>query len=109
MFWGDRDALEDEISNMKAVRDGPHIVRLWEEYYKKDDCYLVMELMVGGELFDRIIKKRSFTEKEARDVTRCMLDALHYMHKKRVVHRDLKPENLLLTVSTVILSNDFLL
>jgi len=97
MFWGDRDALKDEISNMKAVRDGPHIVRLWEEYYKTDDCYLVMELMVGGELFDRIIKKRSFTEKEARDVTRCMLDALQYMHRKRVVHRDLKPENLLLT------------
>lgn len=98
MFWGDRDALEDEISNLKAVREGPHIVKLYEEYYNKHDCYLVMELMQGGELFDRIIEKKTFTEAEARDVCRCMLEALDYMHKKRVVHRDLKPENLLLPV-----------
>jgi calcium/calmodulin-dependent protein kinase I len=99
MFWGDRDALEDEISNLKAVREGPHIVKLYEVYSYANDCYLVMELMLGGELFDRIIQKRTFTEREARDVTQCMLDALKYMHNKRVVHRDLKPENLLLPVS----------
>ena len=99
MLWGDRDALKDEISNLKAVKDGPHIVKLYEEYSDKHDCYLVMELMQGGELFDRIIQKRTFTEKEARDVCRCMLEALQYMHSKRVVHRDLKPENLLLPVS----------
>eukprot|EP00545_Synedropsis_sp_CCMP1620_P013214 CAMPEP_0119011510 /NCGR_PEP_ID=MMETSP1176-20130426/5724_1 /TAXON_ID=265551 /ORGANISM="Synedropsis recta cf, Strain CCMP1620" /LENGTH=1102 /DNA_ID=CAMNT_0006964353 /DNA_START=51 /DNA_END=3359 /DNA_ORIENTATION=+ len=101
MFWGDRDALEDEISNLKLVRDGPHIVKLYEEYYNKQDCFLVMELMDGGELFDRIITKRTFTEREARDVTQCMLEALHYMHSKRVVHRDLKPENLLLPSTKV--------
>lgn len=101
MFWGDRDALKDEISNLKLVREGPHIVMLYEEYYDKQDCYLVMELMQGGELFDRIIQKRTFTEKEARDVCRCMLEALDYMHNKRVVHRDLKPENLLLPVSNL--------
>ena len=100
MFWGDRDALEDEISNLKAVRDGPHVVKLYEVYTNISEyCFLVMELMQGGELFDRIIQKRTFTEKEARDVTRCMLEALKYMHGKRVVHRDLKPENLLLPVS----------
>mmetsp|Transcript_44023 Transcript_44023/g.65288 ORF Transcript_44023/g.65288 Transcript_44023/m.65288 type:complete len:1102 (-) Transcript_44023:68-3373(-) len=96
MMWGDRDALEDEISNLKTARNGPHIVKLYEEYYISSECFLVMELMRGGELFDRIIEKRTFTEKEARDVTVCMLEALQYMHQKRVVHRDLKPENLLL-------------
>ena len=101
MMWGDRDALSDEISNLRAVREGPHIVKLYEEYYEKSTyCYLVLELMDGGELFDRIIEKKTFSEKEARDVTRCMLEALDYMHTKRVVHRDLKPENLLLSVST---------
>lgn len=100
MLWGDRDALTDEISNLKAVREGPHIVKLYEEYYEQNTyCYLVLELMDGGELFDRIIEKKTFSEKEAREVTRCMLDALAYMHSKRVVHRDLKPENLLLSVS----------
>lgn len=101
MFWGDRDALADEISNLKAVRSGPHIVKLYEEYYNNHDCFLVMEIMQGGELFDRIIEKKTFTEAEARDVCRCMLEALDYMHTKRIVHRDLKPENLLLPVSQI--------
>ena len=99
MMWGDRDALADEINNLKAVREGPHVVQLYDEYYEKNYCYLVMELLLGGELFDRIIEKRTFSELEARDVTRCMLEALDYMHTKQVVHRDLKPENLLLPVS----------
>ena len=63
---------------------------------KKSLCHLVVELMEGGELFDRIIEKRTFTEREARDSIRCVLEALKYMHDRRVVHRDLKPENLLL-------------
>eukprot|EP00535_Pseudo-nitzschia_heimii_P013383 CAMPEP_0197200068 /NCGR_PEP_ID=MMETSP1423-20130617/34206_1 /TAXON_ID=476441 /ORGANISM="Pseudo-nitzschia heimii, Strain UNC1101" /LENGTH=1327 /DNA_ID=CAMNT_0042653941 /DNA_START=677 /DNA_END=4660 /DNA_ORIENTATION=+ len=63
---------------------------------KKSLCHLVVELMEGGELFDRIIAKKAFTEREARDSIRCVLEALKYMHDRRVVHRDLKPENLLL-------------
>lgn len=91
--------MKDEVTTLKAVRDGPHIVQLCDEYYELRYCYLVMELMNGGDLFDRINRKRIFSELEAREVTRCMLEALEYMHAKRVVHRDLKPENLLLPVS----------
>jgi serine/threonine protein kinase len=96
MYWSDRDALEDEISNLLLLRDGPNIVQLYHIYEESNDCFLVMELLEGGELFDRILQKRTFTEKEARDVCKCMLNALKYMHERRVAHRDLKPENLLL-------------
>ena len=99
MFWGQRDALKDEIKNLKEVRAGPNIVQLYEIYEEKNFCYLVTELMPGGELFDRIIEKKTFSEKEARESARCVLQALEYMHRKRVAHRDLKPENLLLAVS----------
>jgi serine/threonine protein kinase len=54
---------------------------------------------LGGELFDRIIEKKIFSEKEARECCQCVLSALEYMHERRVAHRDLKPENLLLAVS----------
>ena len=57
-----------------------------------------MELMEGGELLESIVEKKTFTEKEARNSTRCVLNALAYMHSKRVAHRDIKPENLLLSV-----------
>lgn len=96
MMWGQRDALKDEIENLKKVREGPNIVQLYEVFEQEKYCYLVCELMPGGELFDRIIEKKTFTEKEARSACRCVLEALEYMHSNRVAHRDLKPENLLL-------------
>merc|ERR1712000_4200 len=49
----------------------------------------------GGELFDRIIEKGSYTEQEARQVTRDMIRGIEYLHSLGIVHRDLKPENLL--------------
>ena len=98
MVWGDRDALQDEITNLKLAREGPNIVQLYEVYEERAFCYLVMELMEGGELLESIVEKKTFTEKEARNSTRCVLNALAYMHSKRVAHRDIKPENLLLSV-----------
>lgn len=96
MLWGDRDALEDEINNLILVRDGPNIVQLFEVYEEKSHCFLVMGLLRGGELFDRILELKTFSEPQARECCRGILTGLAYMHEKRVAHRDLKPENLLL-------------
>jgi calcium/calmodulin-dependent protein kinase I len=79
----------------------PNIVRLVNAYDEPDQYYLVMELVTGGELFDRICEKECYTELEARDTARILLAALEFMHAKKVVHRDLKPENLLLEVSSI--------
>jgi len=54
-----------------------------------------MELMTGGELFDVLLEKEQFSEKEARDVIRPIIDAIGYCHSLGIVHRDIKPENLL--------------
>ncbi|PIO70310.1 kinase domain protein [Teladorsagia circumcincta] len=54
-----------------------------------------MELVTGGELFDRIVAKGSYTEKDASHLIRQVLHAVSFMHGNGVVHRDLKPENLL--------------
>ena len=56
-----------------------------------------MELMDGGQLFDRIIKRGVYSEADARDVCVLLLDAIRTIHKAGIVHRDLKPENLLLS------------
>lgn len=109
MIWGDRDALQDEINSLVRVREGPNIVQLYEVYEEEVDCFLIMELMRGGELFERILEKREFTEREARDCVKGMLKGLEYMHERRVAHRDLKPENLLLEddVGTTVKLADF--
>lgn len=46
--------------------------------------------VTGGELFDRIVAKGSYTEKDASDLIRQVLEAVNYMHEQGVVHRDLK-------------------
>lgn len=51
--------------------------------------------VTGGELFDRIVEKGSYTEKDASNLIRQVLEAVDFMHSKGIVHRDLKPENLL--------------
>ena len=52
--------------------------------------------MNGGELFDRVVKKTNYTEKEARDTCKILLETIGFCHGKLIAHRDLKPENLLL-------------
>ena len=65
------------------------------------------ELVQGGELFDRIVSKSHYTEKEARDLVKLFLETMAYMHDSDVVHRDLKPENLLLTSGMIPLPLSF--
>lgn len=57
--------------------------------------YLVLELMTGGELFDRIVEKEHYSEKEAADTIKPIVDSIRYCHSMGIIHRDLKPENLL--------------
>merc|ERR1712085_136316 len=74
----------------------PHIIRLYKVFEEKDFWYLITEKMMGGELFDRIVAKSYYNEKEARDVCKILFEAIGMCHDNAVAHRDLKPENLLL-------------
>ena len=91
---GKEDSLENEIKVLRRLKH-PNIVQLLETFEDKHKVYLVMELVTGGELFDRIVEKGSYTEKDASGLIRQVLEAVDYMHVQGVVHRDLKPENLL--------------
>lgn len=91
----DEISLYHEINILKKLKH-PNIIRLYEVYHELNYFYLVTELMKGGELFDRIIQKESYTEMEARNVARKLFSAIAYCHSQNIAHRDLKPENLLL-------------
>lgn len=85
--------LKDEVEILKKL-DHPHINKLDEIYDTKHHLYMVLELLTGGELFERIVEKRFYSEAEAAQVTRQIASACMYMHERGVIHRDLKPENL---------------
>ena len=94
----DEVALKDEIQVLTELKH-KHIIRLYDVFDESQFYFLVTEKMLGGELFDRIVQKSYYNEKEARDVCVILFDAMKYCHDHHVAHRDLKPENLLLTVS----------
>jgi calcium/calmodulin-dependent protein kinase I len=91
----DEAALLDEVSILQELKH-QHIIRLFDFFDEPNTYYLVMERMRGGELFDRIVAKAYYNEKEARDTCKIVLEAVGYCHENHVAHRDLKPENLLL-------------
>jgi len=86
--------LEREIKIMKKLKH-PHILPLIEVFENVDNIYLILELVTGGELFDRIVEKGNYSERDASIVVNQILQAVLYLHSQGVVHRDLKPENLL--------------
>jgi len=92
----DQLALQNEVDILSQI-DHPNIVKLHEIYDEKARFNLILELMTGGELFDRIVEKEHYSEKEAADTIRPVIDAIRYCHDMGVAHRDLKPENLLYT------------
>ncbi|KAG9260755.1 calcium/calmodulin-dependent protein kinase type 1D-like [Astyanax mexicanus] len=90
----DHSNLENEITVLKRIKHN-NVVSLEDFYETRTHYYLVMELVSGGELFDRILDRGVYTEKDASLVIRQVLEAVTYLHQNSVVHRDLKPENLL--------------
>eukprot|EP00300_Choanocystis_sp_HF-7_P025700 c2780_g1_i2.p1 GENE.c2780_g1_i2~~c2780_g1_i2.p1 ORF type:complete len:339 (-),score=78.46 c2780_g1_i2:102-1118(-) len=75
--------------------DHESIVKVFEVVYTPKHFVIVMELLRGGELFDRIVAREYYSEQDARVFCRQLLDAIAYMHDRNVVHRDLKPENII--------------
>ena len=53
----------------------------------QDKYYIVTQLATGGELFDRICEQGRFTEKDASQTIRQVLEAVDYLHDNNVVHR----------------------
>ncbi|XP_039219326.1 ribosomal protein S6 kinase alpha-4 isoform X1 [Crotalus tigris] len=84
-----------EVAALQICETHPNIVKLHDVHHDQYHTYLVMELLRGGELLDRIKKKQHFSESEASQIMRSLVSAVSFMHDSGVVHRDLKPENIL--------------
>jgi len=89
-----RDCRE-EIEILLRHGQHPNIISLRDTFEDSQHVYLVTELMKGGELLDKILKQKFFSEKEARCVMEVVTTVVKSLHLNGVVHRDLKPANIL--------------
>lgn len=95
----DMGDIEREIEIMGKISHD-NVIRLFEVFDEPKKMNLIMELVSGGELFDKIVALGNFKEKDAAKVMGTLCAALDYLHKMDIVHRDLKPENILLSDKT---------
>jgi len=84
-----------EIEVMLRI-DHITLVTLYEIYQTDTEIQLVMELLQGGDLFDRIKSQKKFAEEHTKEMMRQICLGVKYLHDRKIIHRDLKPENILL-------------
>ncbi|CAE7309501.1 cmk-1 [Symbiodinium microadriaticum] len=72
---------------MRAL-DHPNIVKLLDFFEEETNFYVVLEYLPGGELFDRIVKKTFYSEREARDTVRLIALAIKYCHDKEILRNE---------------------
>jgi calcium/calmodulin-dependent protein kinase I len=93
----DAVALQSEIMCLKQVCDCDCIVQLTEVFDETDFTYMVMEVLPGGYLIDKIIEKHFYDEAKGLIIAKRLITAVEYCHYNSIAIRDLRPENMLLT------------
>ena len=88
--------LLSEIEILKALQGTPGVVSLLDHLRQIEPPIMaaVFELLMGGDLFDRIETHGPCTEPEAAQIAQQVGGALVHMHSLKIVHRDIKPDNL---------------
>ena len=85
----------------------PFIVNMHYAFQDKENLYLVMDLLSGGDLRYHISRYHKFSEEQTRFFISNMIYALKYIHENNVIHRDIKPENLVLDENGYVRITDF--
>jgi serine/threonine protein kinase len=98
--------IKKEISIMKMVKH-KYIVGMIEVLASKTKIFIVLDLVTGGELFDKIVSVGKLSEEQALFYFGQLVEGVEYCHKMGVCHRDLKPENLLLDENGNLKISDF--
>jgi len=72
----------------------PFLVNMVYAFQDRENLYLIMDLMTGGDLRFHVSRRKKFTEVQTKFFIACILIGLEYVHNQGILHRDIKPENL---------------
>lgn len=100
------NSVLNERKILSTIRS-PLLVNMQSAFQDRDNLYLVMDLLTGGDLRYRLSRRRYFTEYETKFFIACIIEGLDYIHNKSIIHRDIKPENLVFDKSGYLKITDF--
>ena len=86
--------LKNETNILKKI-SYPHIIRVYDMIEDEANVYIIMEILRGGNLEDRMFRSKGMSEDQAVSVTYQILLALNFMHQLDIIHKDIKPKNIL--------------
>lgn len=92
-------SLLREVAILSKIRH-PNVVRLHASFLTDENLYLVLDLVEGEPLFDHIVRRKTYNENDARELSRTLLETMKYLHSLDIAHRDLKPENVMVEETT---------
>ena len=95
----DVKSVHEEVRIMRQLQH-PNIVKFVDLFDETDYMYVILEFLEGGALFDRVVDKDHYNERDARDLVFIFLSSLKFCHDRDIIHRDIKPENLLMSSLT---------
>ena len=87
-----------EAEMLKEIMENishPNIMHIEKVFQVGSKFYLVFPLCTGGELYEHVIRRGKFTERDAAKLTRDLMSAIHALHSRDILHLDIKPENIL--------------
>ena len=85
----------------------PFIVNMHYSFQDKDNLYLIIDYLSGGDLRYHICIHRFLNETQTKFILACLIIGLEYIHKNKIIHRDIKPENLVLDKNGYVHITDF--
>ena len=104
-----KQSVNSVINEQKllSILRHPFIVNMKFAFQDRDNLYLAMDLMKGGDLRYHINQNEKFTEEVTKFFAACIVTGLEYLHVNSIIHRDIKPENLVLDSRGYIRITDF--
>ncbi|KAG2490698.1 hypothetical protein HYH03_010859 [Edaphochlamys debaryana] len=93
--------------NILAMAQNPFVVRFYYSFTSRENLYIVMEYINGGDCYSLLRKFGCLDEEVARQYIAETVLALEYCHAQGIIHRDLKPDNLLINAQGHVKLTDF--
>ncbi|XP_027793828.1 serine/threonine-protein kinase 32B isoform X2 [Marmota flaviventris] len=94
----ERDEVRNVFRELQVMQglEHPFLVNLWYSFQDEEDMFMVVDLLLGGDLRYHLQQSVHFTEGTVKLYICELALALEYLQRHHIIHRDIKPDNILL-------------